>query len=183
MTATAAPVAPVTGRHRRQAPPRRMLRVLGNVVLGVAAVGAVSLAGLVLVLKLGFAPVLSPSMEPAFAPGDLLVTRAVPATDLKVGDVVVLPRPDAPGERYAHRLISVDASGGQAVVRTKGDANAAADPLELRITSDTVPLVVTDVPVVGQVSLLGQYAWVRIALILLTGGCVLVAAKRALLRR
>ncbi|MBY8847632.1 signal peptidase I [Saccharothrix longispora] len=158
------------------------MRVLSNLLLAAAALGAVVASALVVVLHVGFAPVLSPSMEPDFAPGALLVTRAVPAADVAVGDVVVLPRPDAAGERYAHRVISKDTSTGSVVVRTKGDANEAADPQALRIVSDTVPVAVGDVPFAGRAALLGQYAGVKVALIVLIGLAVLVAAKRALLR-
>jgi signal peptidase len=154
------------------------VRVISGIVLALLAAAALVGAALTLVLHLGFAPVLSPSMEPAFSPGDLVVTRPVAAADVRVGDVVVLPRPDAPGERYAHRVVEADGP----VVRTKGDANAAADPQKLRIVSETVPVVVADVPAVGRVALLGGNAWVRIGIILVIGTAVLVAAKRALYR-
>ncbi|MGW4522951.1 signal peptidase I [Amycolatopsis sp. NPDC004378] len=170
MTATA------PARHRATRPPRR----LPGVVLALVAVFAVAGAVAVFVLRIGFAPVLSPSMEPGFAPGDLLVTRQVDARSVDVGDVVVLPRPDAPGERYAHRVIEVDRSGAEPLVRTKGDNNAAADPQRLRITSATVPVAVGHVPWIGRVALLGQYGVVRVAVIVFVGLCLLVAAKRAL---
>lgn len=158
------------------------MRALSGFLLAVVALAALAVAALTLVLHLGFAPVLSPSMQPAFAPGDLLVTRPVAAADVAEGDVVVLPRTDAPGERFAHRVIATDTSDGGMVVRTQGDANAAADPQALRILSATVPVVVADVPAVGRVALLGGHAWVRVALIVLIGTAVLVALKRALLR-
>ncbi|GAB3162977.1 hypothetical protein GCM10027258_82790 [Amycolatopsis stemonae] len=170
MTATA------PARHRATRPPRR----LPGVVLALVAVLAVAGAVAVFVLRIGFAPVLSPSMEPGFAPGDLLVTRQVDARSVDVGDVVVLPRPDAPGERYAHRVVEVDRSGAEPLVRTKGDNNAAADPQRLRITSATVPVAVGHVPWIGRVALLGQYGVVRVAVIVFVGLCLLVAAKRAL---
>lgn len=158
------------------------MRVLSGLLLATAALGAVGAAVLVVLLHVGFAPVLSPSMEPSFAAGDLLVTRSVPTAEVGVGDVVVLPRPDAPGERYAHRVISRDDSEGAVVVRTKGDANPAEDPQALRIVSDTVPVAIGDVPFAGRAALLGQYGWVRVGLVVLVGLAVLVAAKRALLR-
>lgn len=166
------------GRHRK-ARRIRPVRLLTGLLLGVLAVGAVTMAALVLLLHIGFAPVLSPSMQPAFAPGDLLLTRTEPAADIHVGDVVVLPRPDAPGERYAHRVISVRAADGGPIVRTKGDANTAAEPQALHIVSKTVPVVIGHVPAAGRVALLGQYVWLRLALILFIGSCVLVAIRRA----
>ncbi|MFD9698751.1 signal peptidase I [Lentzea sp. NPDC059081] len=157
-------------------------RVVSGVLLAALAVAAVAGAAVVVLARIGFSPVLSPSMEPGFAPGDLLVTRAVPVAELAVGDVVVLPRPDAPGERYAHRVIELTTRSGEPVVRTKGDANESADPQALRITSPTVPVAVADVPVVGRIALLGRDTGVRIALIVLIGGAVLVATRRLLYR-
>ncbi|WP_285484941.1 signal peptidase I [Amycolatopsis sp. NBRC 101858] len=169
-------VTTAPGRHRVSRPPRR----LPGVLLGLVAVLAVAGAVAVFVLRIGFAPVLSPSMEPGFAPGELLITRQVDARSVDIGDVVVLPRPDAAGERYAHRVVEVDRSGAEPLVRTKGDNNAAADPQRLRITSATVPVAVGHVPWIGRVALLGQYGWVRAGVIVFAGLCLLIAAKRAL---
>ncbi|PRY39596.1 signal peptidase I [Umezawaea tangerina] len=158
----------------------RKPRRLPGAVLAVLALAAVAGAVLVVGFRVGFAPVLSPSMSPAFDPGALLVTRPVDARSVEVGDVVVLPRPDAPGERYAHRVVEVDRAQVEPLVRTKGDNNTAADPQRLRLTSDTVPVVVGHVPWIGRVALLGQYAWLKAALVVFAGLCVLVGAKRAL---
>ena len=182
MTALAQPGHHLTRAIAAPSLPRRFLRLGGNAVLALVALAATAVAVLVLVLHIGVAAVLSPSMTPGYAPGDLLVTRPVAATGLAVGDVVVLPRPDAPGERYAHRVISVDAAHGAPVVRTKGDANTAADPQALRITSAEVPVVVADVPWAGRFALLGGRAGVRVAVIILCGLLVLVAVKRLLWR-
>lgn len=157
-----------------------MIRVAGGVLLAMAALAAVGGAVLVVLLHIGFSPVLSPSMSPTFDAGDLVVTRQVATGDIRVGDVVVLPRPDADGERYAHRVVQLDEGN---VVVTKGDNNPAADPQKLRITSADVPLVIGHVPSIGRFALLGQHVWLRIAVILLVGGCVLVGAKRLVLDR
>jgi signal peptidase len=187
---TAPPASPSLQRKHRpvhKRPPgiriRRVLRVLSGVFLGLAVLAAILGAVAVVVMKIGFSPVLSLSMQPAFNPGDLVLTRAVPASNIAVGDIVVLPRLDIAGERYAHRIVALRIDRDQPVVRTKGDANPAPDPQELRITSDSVPVVVGDVPWVGEVALAGSRAPVRIGLIVLVGAAVLVAAKRALWRR
>ena len=159
-------------------------RVLAGTVLAVAALGALAVAILVVALRIGFSPVLSPSMSPAFDAGDLLLTRPVPAADVQVGDAVVLPRPDAEGERYVHRVIELEPGSAGPVVLTKGDNNPAPDPQRLRITSAEVPVVVGHLPEVGRLSLAaGQQTWLRIGLILLVGAGVLVGAKRLILDR
>lgn len=50
---------------------------------------------------------------------------------------------------YVHRLTSVRIDEGQVIVTTKGDANPAPDPWELRIDSAYVPLVVGQIPMPG----------------------------------
>ncbi|WP_440899022.1 signal peptidase I, partial [Actinosynnema sp.] len=162
---------------------RKALRVLGGVLLFLVATAAVAAAVAVVILKIGFAPVLTPSMKPVLNPGDLLVTRATPVSQLKVGDVVVLPRPDMEGERYAHRVISLNTSEGKTVVRTKGDNNTDPDPQALRIESATVPVGIGDLPGVGRAALaVGQAGWLRVAVIVLVGLALLLALKRALIQ-
>ncbi|MFD5826335.1 signal peptidase I [Lentzea sp. NPDC060358] len=172
----------LTTNEKPAAAQRSARQVVSGVLLAVLALTAIAGAVVVVLARIGFSPVLSPSMEPEFAPGDLLVTRAVPVSELRVGDVVVLPRPDVAGQRYAHRVIDLQTRSGEPVVRTKGDANESADPQALRITSPTVPVAVANVPVVGRIALLGRDTGVRIALIVVIGGLVLVGAKRLFYR-
>ncbi|AXX29601.1 signal peptidase I [Actinosynnema pretiosum subsp. pretiosum] len=172
--------APATGSGRRR---HKALRVLGGVLLFLIATAAVAAAVAVVILKIGFAPVLTPSMKPVYNPGDLLITRATPVSEIKIGDVVVLPRPDMEGERYAHRVISLNTSEGRTVVRTKGDNNTDPDPQALRIESATVPVGIGDLPGVGRAALaVGQAGWLRVAVIVLVGLALLLALKRALIQ-
>jgi signal peptidase len=167
------------GRHRRRSIARPLRVIAGTLVSLAALAGAVA----VVVLGIGFSPVLSPSMAPTFDAGDLVITRAVATSEVGIGDVVVLPRPDAPGERYVHRIVALQPTPTGPIVVTKGDNNPAADPQRLRITSGEVPIVTGSLPGLGELALGGQQTWPRIALIVLTGGSVLVAAKRLLLDR
>jgi signal peptidase len=180
-----APLLDVTTPERprqRRGTPRRILRFLTSVVLAVAAVAAVGGAGVVVVQRLGFSPVLSPSMLPVFGPGDLIVTKPLDTADLRVGDVVVLPLPDSPGQRYVHRVIKVETDDeGLPAVSTKGDNNDEPDPWRLSITSRQVPEVVASIPDAGRLALRTNGAQLRVPLLLLVAGAVLVATKRALL--
>lgn len=182
----ASPVAITTTTRvgsRRRRPPvaRRALRLLSGLVLAVVALAAIGTAVAVVVYKASFAPVLSASMEPSFSPGDLLVTRALPVGQVAVGQAIVLPVPDAPGQRYVHRVVEVRSEDGKPVVRTQGDANAAPDAWQLRIDSPQVPLVVHAVPDAGHLALLTQGTALRIGLMVLVAGLALVGVKRALL--
>src|SRR3712207_5646219 len=86
-------------------------RRLGTLVVAAAGIGAVSLLmGLLLltVLPTGVGlrsdVVLSGSMGPALAPGDVVVSASVPAAEVQVGDVVVVPDPVRPGETLVQRV-------------------------------------------------------------------------------
>ncbi len=129
--------------------PRRrlMVRIMRDVTLVLGVVATIGIALLVAVIHIHFMRVISPSMQPTIAAGDVVVLRPVSTANLAEGDVVVLPIPDEGGVLYSHRLTSVREQDGKVVVTTKGDANAAADPWELRIESTSVPLVVAQIPV------------------------------------
>lgn len=171
-------VAPVRPGRRRRSP----LQLLLHAVLALAAVLSVLGAGVVVVQRLGFSPVLTSSMVPTYDPGALLVTRPMDAGRIAVGQVLVLPLPDSPGQRYVHRVTEVRADAeGRPVVRTKGDNNPAADAWQLTITSAQVPQVVASAPTVGSLALLTNGSALRVPLMLLIAGCLLVAVKRALL--
>ncbi len=148
-------------------------------MLLIAAMAA-SLTAMVTVMTqhLAFAPVLSPSMEPTFQPGDLVVTKPEPARDIKVGQILALPVPHSPGQHYVHRVISVTTKDGRPLVQTKGDANLTPEPFRLRINSSTVPRVVAVVPYAGRLSLVLQHSKTRLAVMAITVTAILLAGWR-----
>ena len=74
----------------------------------------------------------SGSMSPTVETGGLALTRTVPAGELAVGDIVsVTP---SSGERVTHRIVGIDATGGQTLLSLQGDANQAADPEPYPVT-------------------------------------------------
>ena len=74
------------------------------------------------------ATVLSGSMRPTFAPGDLLVLRPEPISSVRVGQVITYAIPISDHHVESHRVVSVAHRGRYTVVQTKGDANATRDP-------------------------------------------------------
>ena len=112
-----------------EAPPNRWVR--HTVALCARSVLA-TLAGLlvwtVLPVLIGWQPtvVLSGSMEPAIRTGDVVVTREIPASRLRPGQVLLADAPGEEGSRLLHRLDSTDDEGGLVL---RGDANAAPDTL------------------------------------------------------
>jgi len=68
--------------------------------------------------------VMSGSMEPAIAIGDVVVAKPVDANALTQGRVILVDDPDHPGRLRLHRIASLEPDGS---LRLKGDANAATD--------------------------------------------------------
>lgn len=83
------------------------------------------------------------SMSPTIPAGSVAVVREVPATEIDVGDVVTVDRPDA--LPITHRVTEILTTEGDRVTFTmQGDANADPDPVPY--TADTVRLVLFSVP-------------------------------------
>ncbi len=76
------------------------------------------------------------SMEPAFHAGDLLVNKAIPPTQIQVGDVIVFGVPADARERLkmpsnaVHRVVGIEGKMGELVFITKGD-NSGVDPFQV----------------------------------------------------
>jgi signal peptidase len=69
--------------------------------------------------------VLSGSMEPALATGDVVVVERIGPQDARVGDVVTYRNPE--GALVTHRVRSVRRHGSRFELVTKGDANNASE--------------------------------------------------------
>ncbi len=107
-------------------------------------------------LHIGFSPVLTGSMRPAFAPGDLLITAPQAVAGLHTGQVAVFT---PPGETvpYAHRITALGGNNPERpVLTTKGDANPAPDHWRATLNQDQVPVVVATVPLAGNALLWAQ---------------------------
>lgn len=185
MTAVLVQSEPQAADHRHPhlgVAPRRRRATWGDAALLATTALSVAAAAAVVTLGLDVAPVLTDSMSPAFGAGSVVVTTARPASDLEIGDVAVLPLPDASGEHDAHRIVAVDRADGQVVVRTQGDNNPGPDEWTLRVTSSEVPVVVADVPVVGHLQDIVRTTRSRLAVAAVAAASVLIAVGRALRR-
>ena len=96
--------------------------------------------------------IVSGSMSGTYDRGSLVLADVVPVEDLEVGDVITyLPPPGAgPDHLITHRIawIGRDGSGARSF-RTKGDANAVADPWTFRLGAPTQARVRVGVPYAG----------------------------------
>lgn len=118
---------------------------------------AVALAAVV-VLGIGHAlgwaalVVRSGSMQPAVPVGGLVLARPVEANEVRVGDVVAVPRSIGGGQVLVlHRVVQVtDAGSGVRRARLKGDANPVPDA-DPAVLDRPVLRSVLVVPVAGYV--------------------------------
>jgi signal peptidase I len=123
--------------------------------MGVASIVASSFAVLLLI---GILPrtglyrtmtVLSGSMEPTFAPGDIVLARPTSADTVQVGDILVYQVPVGAHQVESHRIIQI-LGRRPLLVRTKGDANEAADPWTASLDGNRVWTVRKSVPWAGK---------------------------------
>jgi len=128
----------------------------GRVVVATAARAVVAtLLGLALwsaaPALLGWHPttVMTGSMAPRLAPGDVVVSRPVAPAEIRPGQILLADDPDQPGHLRMHRFVE---PGPDGTVVTKGDANPQVDstPIErsavhgvgfLRVPSVATPVL------------------------------------------
>lgn len=112
------------------------------------------------------------SMSPTMPPGTLAVVQHVEAADIRVDDVVTVPRNDS-DVPVTHRVVAVEANGDTAVLTLRGDANPIDDP---------EPYIVADAQrVVAALTWLGPAAgwllspFVRIGFVMLVAVAIVLA--------
>lgn len=142
------------------AAPRRPRRIqAGFPKLGELALRIALAASLAVLVAIGILPrfgwyrtetALSGSMKPFFSSGDLLVLTPEPMRSLRRGWVISYHTPVGDHHVQTHRVVRVVRGGDHPLVRTKGDANAAADPWVAKLHGTTVWRVRTVVPHAGQ---------------------------------
>ncbi len=105
------------------------------------------------------------SMGGAIERGSVALARPVAVDDLRVGDVITYTPPHG-GGKVTHRIVWAGrGAGGARAFRTKGDANAAADPWRFELDGRTQAKVVADIPYVGYAIAALSVRWVRMLVI------------------
>ena len=91
------------------------------------------------------------SMGGTIEKGSAIWAKAVPVADLREGDVITYRPPPGSGPEgmVTHRIVSIRDEAGRRVYRTKGDANAAADPWTFELGEATQARVAFHLPLVG----------------------------------
>jgi signal peptidase I len=127
----------------------RWTRRILDLVLVLAVVALLAMAALTLA-----APVLGArtlvvdggSMEPSLPRWSYVVTVRQPTVAYAVGDLITVQ--NAGRSVYTHRIVRLATLDGVRYVETKGDANAAADPALVPVTS-IVGRVTLQLPLLG----------------------------------
>ena len=129
-----------------------LLRSLDLLARAALLCACIALIGLALVPRTGWyrpVTVLSGSMKPAFAPGDMVVVTPEPVEDVRRGQVISYRIPIGDHHVQTHRVIKVVRRGPHPLVRTKGDANPVADPWTAELHGTTVWRVRAVLPKLG----------------------------------
>ena len=121
-------------------------------ILFIAIALSIAIVPAVLTSKFGFgfSPILTGSMRPIAQPGDVFITRLVPASTLNVGDVIAVNN-QVTGTYFSHRINEIRNLNGTLRITTKGDANSTADRDPFMVSPrGAVSRVVLRVPYVGR---------------------------------
>lgn len=124
---------------------RRVRDAAATTLLNVAAFGGALCILLVLLGALMNVSIImfkTGSMSPTIPAGSAALVREVPASDIRVGDVLTV---DRPGQLpVTHRVTSVEGAGETRTITMRGDANDVDDPAPYTI--DSARIVVFSVP-------------------------------------
>jgi len=163
---------------------------VGRVLAAATAAGVGVLLGAVLLLLVALSlsggrysasVVLSGSMRPGIQPGDVAILQRVPASSLRVGDVIAyLP----PGQTVAriHRLISVKSTTAGLEIQSRGDAAGISDTPVLLQGSEAYRLVAV-VPYLGWVWNARAWIWIVAGLALFAAFGLALAGEVRMRRR
>src|SRR5947199_7248243 len=101
-------------RSVQRGPWRLLLTAVQGGLLAVALGLIVTFTVSALVFHVRVSPVLTGSMRPTYAPGDVIVTRQVNVLSLRPGDIAVFV-PPGESAAFAHRVTSVSVHEGHVV--------------------------------------------------------------------
>jgi signal peptidase I len=164
---------------------RRFIRTASKVTVGLLSGAAVAVAAAYVGLTaVGYKPVAvySGSMRPTIPVGGLVLDRAIPSKEVRVGDVITFSDPYVKGRLVTHRVIDILQTPHGLAYRTKGDANPGRDPWTIRLTGQ-VGRVSFGVPVAGYILFYAHTREVRSLLISLAALSLLVGVLRRIWRK
>jgi signal peptidase I len=132
-----------------------MMRVVRKVLSGIIVAAGLCLAATMLLPAVfGYHRyvITSGSMTGTYDRGSIVFDKAVPVSDLEVGDVITYTPPASSGVDglITHRIVSISDHGADGVsYRTKGDANPDPDPWRFQLDQPTQAKAAFSVPYLG----------------------------------
>ena len=158
---------------------RPAARLLGHIVTATALSVGLAIGVVAPLLDVGFAPVLSPSMQPALDEGDLAIVRTVSTDTLAVGTIVLLAgTADTTADVVAHRIVALERGADGTRVTTRGDANSTSDARTVLIAGPQAEVVVGSVPMLGHLSVAVSRTAARIAIVAVVLAALVLAIDR-----
>ena len=169
---------------------RRALRTWVEVVQN-----AVSAVLIVLVLAWGvfgigtltnrwrLVPVLTNSMRPKLTAGEAVLATPIPASAVRVRDIIVFHAPTPEHTLTVHRVVEVIKPGAHPLVQTAGDANPTPDPFTTRLESNKAWKVRKVIPLAGFVVTQLSEPIGRLVIIVVSGLLIWRAFQRPKRRR
>lgn len=143
----------------------RIAVAVDRVVMAVVVVTSVAVIGALVLVLLGFRPLVvrSGSMVPTYEVGDVVLVEQTRADQLRPGEVVSLAYYPEFGESLTHRVRSVHDVDGGVQVETRGDAN---DSSEVWTVAPDAPVgrVVASIPAIGAPATMVRTAKVPLAI-------------------
>ena len=125
-------IATVSKKRASATSRKAFLKVLGGLIAALF-IAAPSVAHSQ--FGIGFSPILTGSMRPYANPGDLFLSKTTAASNLKVGDIILVTS-QSTGVFYSHRIVSIAKINGSLRITTKGDANAAPEATPFTVGSN-----------------------------------------------
>ncbi len=149
----------------RVAPRSRLAVALDRLVMGVVVVTSVAVIGALVLVLLGFRPLVvrSGSMVPTYHVGDIVLVEQIRADQLRPGEVVSLAYYPEYGESLTHRVRSVRDVDGGVQVETRGDANDTSEVWTVAPDAQ-VGRVVASLPAIGAPATMVRTATVPLAI-------------------
>ncbi|MFJ6652406.1 signal peptidase I [Microbacterium sp. NPDC091313] len=149
-------------------------RLKDAVLITLSVIGIMSVAWLLAAWAWGLTIIVfvTGSMAPTMPTGTAAVVQEVEATQLQIGDVVTVPKPDS-AIPVTHRIVEIAEVPGQSSTRElslKGDANDTVDPITYTVTDAQRVLVA--VPNAGWLVVLSKNPLSGIALTLAVAGAI-----------
>lgn len=134
---------------------RRILSITGTALLALIVLPFLVYAAPQLVGANHGYVVLSDSMEPTIAAGDVVIVNEVPTANIDEGEIITFQRPGSETTKVTHRVIDVIHRDGNVYFRTKGDANEEPDA-KLVPAENVIGVVVFNIPMIGYVISFGS---------------------------